>query len=116
MKAKIISIVDLLNEVDKKNEINIIQLDVQNDKVNDLYHEIEFNLHGINSMKLYKELKSVLRERRRIKGEMWAYSVLKEHGNILTNAKSRNRIKKRIVNNDPIYTNRIYSKNFEEIK
>lgn len=116
MKAKIINIVDTLNEIDKKNESNIKQLEIQNDKVNDLYHEIEFNIHKINSMKLFKELKSVLKYRRKLKDEMWAYGVLKEHGNIFTNTKSRNKVKKRIENNDPFYTNRIYSKNFEEIK
>lgn len=116
MKNNLIKVVNILDEIEVNHTRNKLELTKLDKMINDLYHEIEFNYYGIHYSKMFRELKRVLKARRIVKDEIWVYNLYRQGFIKLSDHKVRKKLKEKLITNVPSYTNRVYSKDFREIK
>ena len=108
-------IISMLDDVEEYQSILNDQLSLQDMKLSDLRHLIEFNnLNAASSCSVIKEIKNVLNTRRIIKDNMDLLKVYQIHISKLTNSGNRKLLlselfKKQKTIDNAIYYNRVYS-------
>lgn len=118
IKENLIDIIGQLDLLEVQHGGDFNRLSILDKKVVDLTHFIEGGVDtpNIHPMKLFSELKNVLKERRLVKNNIDMWEALMRKGGNLKLKNEREVLSGRLNKLPTTYHNRFYSSDFNELK